>query len=487
VRGKKPTSTEEEAPNFVEQINKTFGPGTIVRASDKHWVREVTRISTGSLALDVALGGGYPRGRMTQLYGKESSAKSTLALLACKEAQKLGERCMLIVVEADFDPSWAERQGVDLDLLDLGFPETSNAAADILESTVRTDSYGVVVFDSIAAGATAHEIERSATQDERGTGARLINKMLRKTTSALNARPKGRPNQTAVILVNQLRSSIGIYATDFRPGGRGLDYFPSIHIKLGWTRSEEIKEDDDVFAAIGSRKGDDGKRDEEVPVARDVKFLVEKNKTYRQGLSGMFRFYYVNDAEDRPLGIDFGEETLRLSAAAGLIERSGAWTKFPDGEKAQGEEAAITWLYKHPAVTQELRKKALAFFLDQHRKPLSGRAAAPADEPEAAAEAATDGPLEPLKPRPDVTPAGEMLLEAALADGTVARLGPAWLQFVPTGSKMRKKDMIAYLESANAGSAVDRQLDQSSVPDGSAAAAEEKPRKRRGRPPKNRR
>lgn len=438
--------------SVMEALNKEYGEGTIVRANDQRWVKPVSRITSGSLALDAALGGGFPRGRMTQIYGRESSAKSSIAYSTIREVQRRKGKALIIVLEADFDPSWVEQHGVKVDdSLMLSYPETLNAASDTCEMMTRTDEFDVIVFDSIAASASLFELERSAAQDSRGGHARLINSMLQKVTSAFNARTRGRPNQTAVLLINQLRTGIGGYVPfDTRYGGRGLDYFPSIHVRLGWTKSEETFVEDDVFASLDPN--DKGK----IPVARDIKFLVEKNKTFRPMLPGMFRFRYKREGA-LPIGIDVAEEALRMGAVVGLVRRGGPWVTFPDGTRVQGEERAVLWLYEHPAELQKLREEALAKFVATGGACLvgpddsDGAEAAPDAAPDAAPEASSSEPApEPRRPLPTApapaSAAGDAIARG-LASGVIQRNGPAWFTIVASGRKVRKTEAITYIEA----------------------------------------
>lgn len=427
------------ADDMIRFVNETMGPGVLVKASDTHWVRPIERLASGSLSLDVALGGGYPRGRMTQIYGRESSAKSALALLAIARAQRDGETCLIINIENDFDPQWAVSHGVDLERVHVSHPESLNHAADILELATRTDDYAVIVFDSVAAGTSMHEQERSSTQAERGGVATVVNKMLRKTNTALASKPKNRPNRTCIILVNQMRTSMDSYVpVDYAPGGTQLKYLPVVHVKVGWARGDEVKEEDDVLSKLSEKKreGQEGT----VNVARQVQFIVEKNKTARPMLRGQFDFYY-QPVDGCPVGVDRSEEILRLGVASGIISKGGAWIEIPisGGKKhrVQGQDAALRWLRANVDVQDALQPDILASML-RSKEPPAAMVVKPSTETEE-----SDVPEAEPEPAARSGPKPQDTLHVLIQAGKVEKRGPAWVLIVETGEVVRPAEAAA--------------------------------------------
>jgi recombination protein RecA len=347
--GKKPLSSIDD---LMADAEKAYGAGALVKASDKFWVPGIERISTGSLAIDLVMGGGVPCGRVTMIYGKESSGKSSLLYSIIAEAQRDGSKAGLVVSESDFDPAYASLLGVNLGALFVAAPESLNEGIDLAEAMIRSDEFSVVGFDSLAAGATAAEIERSAMKDEVASAAKVVNKFMRKVCSGLNAKPHERPNQTAVVMINQLRTGgLGsFYSYDTTPSGRGQKYTASVELDMHWTPSEDISSSEGDFWANMSP---DNKPT--VAVGRRIKFRVKKNKTFRFGLAGSVVFHTV-ETDDHGIGFDREEETLRLGIYAGEIERTGSWFII-DGEKVQGIQTAIDRLRNTPRITEQLREK----------------------------------------------------------------------------------------------------------------------------------
>lgn len=438
------------ADELIAYVTEEMGPGVLVRGSDTHWIRPIERLASGSLSLDVVLGGGYPRGRMTQIYGKESSAKSALSLLAISHAQKAGGTSLLINIENDFDPQWAMAHGVDLERCHVSHPESLNHAADILELAIRTDDYDVIVFDSVAAGTSMHEQERSATQSERGGVATVVNKMLRKANTALASKPKNRPNRTCILLVNQMRTSMDSYMpVDYAPGGAQLKYLPVIHVKVGWAKGDEVRHDDDVLSRLSEKKreGQEGT----VTVARQIQIRIEKNKTARPMLAAQFDFHYTA-TEDCPVGVDRAEEILRLGVASELIQKGGAWIEIPiigGKHRVQGQEAALRWLRQHVEVQDALEPRILAKMLQSHATPTATPTVEPAAETPAEPEATVAAPA-----RRKAAPSGDMkarFVEMEKA-GCVKKNGPAWAIIVSTGEVVRPAEAVERYDELMGGS-----------------------------------
>lgn len=411
---------------LIEKINKEFGEGTLVRASDTRWVESPKRVSCGSLGLDLATGGGFPRGRITHIYGSFSSAKTSLAYGALREAQKAGGKAAIVVIE-EFDKQWALDNGLDLERLDLAFPESANEAVDILEQLVRTDEYDVVVYDSIGANAALALLERSATQaDLTAIGARLNTQLLARLAAALNSKTRKRLNQTAVILLNQMRISFeNSFVIQERPaGGKALGFHTSVGIRLGFRKSDDVKDKEDSFFG---RMADDG----EVFQRRRINFLVEKNKTFRPLLSGHF-WFAAKEQDGCPVGIDQAEEAVRLGVLCGLVTQSGAWLDFPSTPgfeplRAQGQENACSALRKEPERLEALRREIFATVL--------------------AAERIKQGLVSPVLPTEATaisTPGSDLSLEQAIERGLVERRGPAWYCWRATGEAFRRADWSTF-------------------------------------------
>jgi recombination protein RecA len=419
--------------DVIANLNKEYGEGTVVRGSDKKWVRSPARLSTGCLSLDLALGRGAARGRILHLYGLFSSAKSSLLYGMIREAQKLGERCAIVVIE-EFDPEWAEAHGVDLDALDLAFPESANAGVDIADSLVRSDSYGVVGYDSLAAGATLAMLERSASQaDLTGVAARLNSQFMARLASALNAKPKNRLNETAVVLINQMRVDFaGFHAIEKPTGGRALGFHTSQGVKLGYRKSEDVFTKEGFFAGMAKFHAS---QDGDILLRRRCQFIVEKNKTFRPMLSGGF-WFNAAPGELHEVGVDRAEETVRLGVLAGVIKQAGPWLSF-ESQKWQGAEAARVWMFNNEqemlSIQELIRQRVFDDGVEIQQ-----------EDTEQVVEAILDSEQHEV-------PNWEDLLELGVERGLIIRKGPAWLLWKPTGVKFRKKEFAGLLASTDWG------------------------------------
>jgi len=311
----------------LSQIEKTFGKGSIMRLdNDGDYV--VPGVSTGSISLDLALGGqGLPRGRVVEIYGPESSGKTTLALSVMANAQKFGGVAAIIDAEHALDPSWARRLGVNIDQLLVSQPDTGEQALEICELLVRSNAVDVVVVDSVAALIPRAEIEGDMGDAHVGLQARLMSQALRKLTGAI-AR-----SDTVVIFINQLREKIGVMfgSPETTPGGRALKFYASVRIDI--RRTGSIK---DADKATGNH----------------VRARVVKNK-----IAPPFRDAEFDIMFDE--GISASGDLLDLAVNEKVVDKSGAWFSYGDVRLGQGRETAKTFLRENQELFDEIRKKVL--------------------------------------------------------------------------------------------------------------------------------
>ncbi len=307
----------------MEQIEKQYGKGAIMKMGEKGATRQVPVVSTGSIALDVALGvGGFPRGRVIEIFGPEASGKTSLALSVVAQAQKSGGVAAFVDAEHALDPTWAEVIGVNLDELLISQPDTGEQALEIVETLVRSGAIDVVVIDSVAALVPRAEIEGEMGDAMIGVQARLMSQALRKLTAAISK------SRTIVIFTNQLRHKIGVMFgnPETTPGGLALKFYSSL--RLDMRKIEAIKEGEVV---IGSRH----------------RVRVVKNK-----ISPPFRtaeFDIMNNS-----GISKSSDLLGTALELGLIEKSGAFFKYGKQLIGQGSQAAKLYLEENPKFTKQL-------------------------------------------------------------------------------------------------------------------------------------
>lgn len=310
------------------QIEKTFGKGSIMRL-DEEAALSIPGISTGSISLDVALGGrGIPRGRIIEIFGPESSGKTTLALTVAAQAQKAGGVAAVIDAEHALDPSWARRIGVNIDELLVSQPDTGEQALDICELLVRSNAVDAIVVDSVAALIPRAEIEGEMGDTHVGLQARLMSQAMRKLTGAIAK------SNCSVIFINQIREKIGVMfgSPETTPGGRALKFYSSCRIDV--RRIGQLKDGEDV---IGQR----------------VKAKVVKNKVAPPFRVAEFDMLHAN-------GISLTGDVLDLAMAQKLIGRSGAWFRYGELQLGQGRERTRQYLDEHPELMAELREKILA-------------------------------------------------------------------------------------------------------------------------------
>lgn len=308
----------------VEQIKKQFGQGAIMQLGDDHKI-DVATFSTGSIGLDIALGGGIPKGRIIEVYGPESSGKTTLTLHAVAEIQKQGGTAAFIDAEHALDPAYAERIGVDIANLLVSQPDNGEQALEIVETLVRSNAVDLIVIDSVAALVPQAEIEGDMGDAHMGLQARLMSQALRKLTGVINK------SKCTVIFINQLRMKIGVMFgnPETTTGGNALKFYASVRMDI--RRQSQIKAGDSV---IGNR----------------VKVKVVKNKIAPPFREAEFDIMYN-------VGISRQGETLDLAVLHDIVGKSGAWFEY-NGEKiGQGREAAKKYLEENPKVLAEIDKK----------------------------------------------------------------------------------------------------------------------------------
>ncbi len=321
-------SGKSQALNLaVEQIKKQFGQGSIMQLGDDHKI-DVATFSTGGLGLDIALGGGIPKGRIIEVYGPESSGKTTLTLHAVAEIQKQGGTAAFIDAEHALDPAYAERIGVDVANLLVSQPDNGEQALEIVETLVRSNAVDLIVIDSVAALVPQAEIEGDMGDAHMGLQARLMSQALRKLTGVINK------SKCTVIFINQLRMKIGVMFgnPETTTGGNALKFYASVRMDI--RRISQIKTADSV---IGNR----------------VKVKVVKNKIAPPFREAEFDIMYN-------LGISKAGETLDLAVAKDIVGKSGAWFEYNDAKIGQGREAAKQYLLDNPKVLAEIDKKVRA-------------------------------------------------------------------------------------------------------------------------------
>jgi recombination protein RecA len=329
----------------VSQIEKTFGKGSIMRMNDGT-MQAIQGISTGALSLDLALGGkGVPRGRIVEIFGPESSGKTTLALSIAAAAQKEGGVAAVIDAEHALDPSWARRIGVDIDHLLVSQPDTGEQALEICELLVRSNAVDVIVVDSVAALVPRAELEGDMGDAAVGLQARLMSQAMRKLTGVI-----ARSN-CLVIFINQIREKIGVMfgSPETTTGGRALKFYASVRIDV--RRTGAIKEGD---VTVGSRTRARVVKNKVAPPFRDAEFDI----MYTEGISA-------------------AGDLLDLAVATEVVQKSGAWFSYGETRVGQGREAAKAFLKDNPDLFREIRQKVLAIKLAQ---PIVAGTPAPDDD-----------------------------------------------------------------------------------------------------------
>ncbi len=308
----------------LAQIDRAFGKGSAMKLGSREAV-QIETISTGSLGLDIALGiGGLPRGRVVEVYGPESSGKTTLALHVIAEAQKNGGTAAFVDAEHALDPIYARKLGVDVDELIVSQPDTGEQALEIVDTLVRSNAIDVLVVDSVAALVPRAEIEGEMGDSHVGLQARLMSQSLRKLTGSISK------SKCLVIFINQLRMKIGVmYGNpETTTGGNALKFYASVRLDI--RRTGQIKDRDDI-------------------VGNTTRVKVVKNKVAPPFKQVEFDIMYGE-------GISKIGEVLDLGVKAGLVEKSGAWFSYDSIRIGQGRENAKTYLREHPEVCAKLEK-----------------------------------------------------------------------------------------------------------------------------------
>lgn len=324
----------------LHQIEKSFGKGSIMKLGEQTGMMELETISSGSIALDVALGiGGFPRGRVIEIYGPESSGKTTVALHAIAEAQKNGGIAAFVDVEHALDPNYARNLGVDIDNLLVSQPDAGEQALEITEALVRSGAVDVVVLDSVAALVPRAEIEGEMGDAHVGLQARLMSQALRKLTSSISK------SKTTAIFINQLREKVGVMfgSPETTPGGRALKFYSSVRLDI--RKIETLKQADEM---IGNR----------------TRVKVVKNKVAPPFKQAEFDIMYGK-------GISREGSVLDIGSSMGIIKKSGAWYSYKDEKIGQGRENSKQFLSENPNIINEVErliKIELNIPLKEHEK-----------------------------------------------------------------------------------------------------------------------
>ncbi|MCI5701655.1 MAG: recombinase RecA, partial [Erysipelotrichaceae bacterium] len=323
--------------NVLADLEKQFGKGAVMRLGDNHHAK-VEVVSSGSLSLDIALGaGGYPKGRIIEIFGPESSGKTTFALHAIAEVQKLGGRAAFIDAEHALDPIYAKNLGVDINNLLLAQPDTGEQALEICEALVRSDAISIVVIDSVAALVPQAEIDGEMGDSHVGLQARLMSQALRKLSGTINK------TKTIAIFINQLREKVGVMFgnPETTPGGRALKFYSSIRLDV--RKSEAIKIGDSI---IGNK----------------TNIKVVKNK-----IAPPFRLATVDIMYGE--GVSKEGEIIDLGVDANILEKSGSWFSYKGEKLGQGKENVKALLKSNLKLRDEIEKQIRLFYnIDTNEK-----------------------------------------------------------------------------------------------------------------------
>ena len=334
------------------QIEKQFGKGSVMRMGDESAVRNIDAISTGSLGLDVALGiGGLPKGRVVEIYGPESSGKTTLTLQVIAEAQKVGGTCAFVDAEHALDPQYAEKLGVDVDELLVSQPDTGEQALEIADMLVRSSAVDVVVVDSVAALTPKAEIEGDMGDSHVGLQARLMSQALRKLTANIKR------SNTLVIFINQIRMKIGVMfgSPETTTGGNALKFYASVRLDI--RRIGSIKKGDEV-------------------IGNETRVKVVKNKMAPPFKQAEFEILYGE-------GSSREGELIDLGVKEGIVDKAGAWYSYKGDRIGQGKDNVRNFLKENPEMANEIDTQLRSKLLPQR-----GAAAADSEAGEALADEA---------------------------------------------------------------------------------------------------
>lgn len=312
----------------LNQIEKQFGKGAVMKLGDSNFNANIEVISTGCLELDLALGtGGVPKGRIIEIFGPESSGKTTVSLHIIAEAQKAGGAAAFIDAEHALDPVYSQNLGVDTDNLYVSQPDTGEQALEICEALVRSGAIDIVVVDSVAALVPKAEIDGEMGASHVGLQARLMSQALRKLAGVISK------SNTVVVFINQLREKVGVIygSPETTPGGRALKFYASVRLDI--RKAEAIKEGDEM---IGNR----------------TKIKVVKNKVAPPFKTAEFDIFYGK-------GISKESSVLNLGLTFGIIKKSGSWFSYNDERLAQGRDNVRKYLSENPDIYEEIKAKVM--------------------------------------------------------------------------------------------------------------------------------
>ncbi|MGV6849996.1 MAG: recombinase RecA [Marinibacterium sp.] len=329
MTGKKSTDKQKALDSALAQIERQFGKGSIMKLGDEGAVQEIAASSTGSLGLDIALGiGGLPMGRIVEIYGPESSGKTTLTLHCVAEQQKNGGVCAFVDAEHALDPHYAQKLGVDLDELLISQPDTGEQALEITDTLVRSGAVNMVVVDSVAALTPKSELEGDMGDSSVGVQARLMSQAMRKLTGSISR------SNCMVIFINQIRMKIGVMfgSPETTTGGNALKFYSSVRLDI--RRIGAVKDRDEV---VGNATRVKVVKNKVAPPFREVEFDI----MYGKGISKM-------------------GELLDLGVKAGVVQKSGSWFSYGDERIGQGRENAKQFLRDNSATAIEIEDKIRA-------------------------------------------------------------------------------------------------------------------------------
>ena len=334
----------------LSQIDRQFGKGSVMRLGDDQSPAGIIPVSTGSIGLDVALGiGGLPRGRVVEIFGPESSGKTTLTLHVIAEAQKAGGTAAFIDAEHALDPAYAAKLGVDVENLYVSQPDNGEQALEITDTLVRSGAVDIVVVDSVAALTPKAEIEGEMGDSHMGLQARLMSQALRKLTANIQK------SNTLVIFINQIRMKIGVMfgSPETTTGGNALKFYSSVRLDI--RRTGAIKKGDEVIGAA-------------------TRVRVVKNKVSPPFRQAEFEIMYGQ-------GIDTLGEVIDLGVDGGFVDKAGAWYSYGDTRLGQGKENSKQFLRENPEIASEIEAKVREHFIGSTGTPASEEAPAdPEDE-----------------------------------------------------------------------------------------------------------
>lgn len=326
---KKSTEKQKALDSALAQIERQFGKGSIMKLGGENQLPEIESTSTGSLGLDIALGiGGLPKGRIVEIYGPESSGKTTLTLHTVAEEQKKGGVCAFVDAEHALDPTYAKKLGVDLDELLISQPDTGEQALEIVDTLVRSGAVSMVVVDSVAALTPKAELEGDMGDASVGVHARLMSQAMRKLTGSISR------SNCMVIFINQIRMKIGVMfgSPETTTGGNALKFYSSVRLDI--RRIGAIKDRDEV---VGNATRVKVVKNKVAPPFKQVEFDI----MYGEGISKM-------------------GELIDMGVKAGIVEKSGSWFSYGDERIGQGRENAKTFLRENPDMSWEIEDKIRA-------------------------------------------------------------------------------------------------------------------------------